>query len=113
MGTLTKNTVRKRAEDLAFIKGRSRKRVNKNDFEEAEQELTGRRRLEPKSTPAEQLTEEDRWNPVPESKGRKDQPQSAPDEQTFSEKLVKEGVAEAEHDQMVRATRQSLRRDRR
>ena len=36
---------------------------------------------------------------------------SAPDEQTFAEKLVEEGVEDAEQDQMVKATEASLKRD--
>jgi hypothetical protein len=104
--------LRRRAEDLAFIKGRSRKRVQNTDFVEARQEIGGRERLAPKSTAAERLPEEDRWKPVPESRGRKIRPKMAQDEQTVTQHLVEEGVAEAEHDQMVRATRRAFRRDR-
>jgi hypothetical protein len=35
----------------------------------------------------------------------------APDEQTVAEKLVDEGVADAEHDQEIQATRNEARRD--
>jgi len=35
----------------------------------------------------------------------------ASDEQTFSEKLFDEGVADAEHDQEIEATRDAARRD--
>jgi hypothetical protein len=36
----------------------------------------------------------------------------ADDEQTFAETLVEGGVEEAEHEQMVEGTRESVRRDR-
>jgi len=52
-----------------------------------------------------------RWEPVGESIGKEGTKIPPSDEQTFAEKLVEEGVEDAEHDQMAKATRQSLRRD--
>jgi hypothetical protein len=48
---------------------------------------------------------------MPGSQGHQVENVPPADEQTFAEKLVAEGVEDAEQDQMVRATRQSLRRD--
>lgn len=110
LGTVTKAMVRKRAQELAVIKGRSRHQVLDSDLEEARLELT--REGGPEPTPAEQLPEESRWEDVPESTGKQTPTMPAPDEQTFAEKLVEEGVEEAEHEQMIEATRQSLRRER-
>ncbi len=109
---MTRKMVRRRAGQLAFIKGRSRKKVLESDFKEAQAELTGKERLEPNPTPAEQLPEDARWRPVPESAGRKAKTRPAPDEQTVNQELVEEGAADAEHDQMDKATRAALRRDR-
>jgi hypothetical protein len=110
LGTVTEAMVHKRAQELALINGRSRKQVLDSDLDQARRELTGQERLVPEPPPAEQLTEENRWEAVPDDTGAKAPTVPAPDEQTFAEKLVEEGVEDAEQDQMVRATRQSLRR---
>lgn len=110
LGTVTEAMVRHRARELAFINGRPNQ-VLDSDLDEARRELTGEERINPPPTAAEQLTEEQRWEPVAESIGHKVPVVPAPDEQTFAEKLVEEGVEDAEQDQMVKATRQSLKRD--
>lgn len=110
LGTVTEEMVRQRAKELAIINGRSARQVLDSDIEQAKRELTGEERLNPPPTPAEQVAEEDRWEAVPESVGQKAPTVPAPDEQTFAEKLVEEGVEDAEQDQMVRATKASLKR---
>ena len=112
LGTVTQRMVRERARELAIIAGRSEHDINETDFEQALRELTGAERLTPTSTAAEELTEDARWDPNPQSSGSQAPTVPAPDEQTFAEKLVEEGVADAEHDQMVQATKQSAKRDR-
>lgn len=112
LGTVTEEMVRRRAEELAVINGRSKHQVLESDLAQAKRELTGEERLNPETTPAEQVPEENRWEPVAESEGHQAETVPAPDEQTFAEKLVEEGVEDAEQDQMVRATRESLRRER-
>ena len=112
LGTVTKAMVRQRAEELAVINGRSRHQVLDRDLEQARRELTGQEGLVPEPTRAEQLPEEDRWESVPESAGGQAPTVLAADEQTFAEQLVEEGVEEAEHEQMLEATRQSLGRER-
>ena len=109
LGTVTKEMVRKRAKELALINGRQQ--VLDSDFEQAKRELTREEHLTPEPTAAEKLPEESRWEPVGESVAKEGPKVPAPDEQTFAERLVEEGVEDAEHDQMTRATRQSLRRD--
>jgi len=99
----------KRAKELALINGRQQ--VLDSDFEQAKRELTREEHLTPEPTAAEKLPEESRWEPVGESVAKEGPKVPAPDEQTFAERLVEEGVEDAEHDQMTRATRQSLRRD--
>ena len=58
----------------------------------------------------EQVPTSERWDPVPGTAGHQAVSVPAHDEQTDSEKLIEEGVAEAEHEQMVEGTRESLRR---
>jgi hypothetical protein len=112
LGTVTEEMVRKRAAELALINGRPPGQVLDSDLNEARRELTGGERLVPEPTPAEELTEDQRWEPVPESTGKEAPTVPAPDEQTFAEKLVEEGVEDAEQDSMVQGTRQSQHRDR-
>ena len=109
LGTVTREMVRKRARELALISGREQ--VLDTDLEQAQRELTREEHLTPEPTPAENLPEDRRWEPVPESAGKEAPKVPAPDEQTFAEKLVEEGVEDAEHDQMTRATRESIRRE--
>ncbi len=66
----------------------------------------------PEETPAEELTEDQRWQPTAESTGHQVPATPASDEQTFAEKLVEEGLEDAEQDSMIQATRQSQHRDR-
>ncbi len=111
LGTVTEEMVRKRASELALINGRAPDQVLDSDLDQARRELTGEERLNPEPTAAEEIPEEDRWAGVAGSTGHKAETVPAPDEQTFPEKLVEEGVEDAEQDQMVRATKESLKRD--
>lgn len=112
LGTVTREMVQQRARELALINGRSGHQVLDSDWAQAKRELTGEARLNPPATAEESLAESERWDPVPESSGHQVPSVPTPDEQTFAEKLVEEGVEDAEQDQMVRATRESLRQER-
>lgn len=112
LGTVTEEMVRERAGELAVINGRSKHNVLDSDLELARRELRGDEQLNPETTAAEQIPEEERWEPNTGSAGTKAETVPAPDEQTFAEKLVEEGVADAEHDQEYQATRASLKRER-
>jgi hypothetical protein len=103
--------VQQRASEIAVINGRRADQVNQSDIAQARLELSGHTGLELQSSPAEQLPEDRRWDPVAESQGKEAPTVAPPDEQTISEKLVQEGVDDAEHDQMIRATRESLKRE--
>jgi len=111
LGTVTEEMVRKRAAELAIINGRSSHDVLDSDLDEARRELTGKQRLTPEQEPAEELDEGERWDPVPGSTGSSAPTVPAPDEQTFAEKLVEEGVEDAEQEQMLEGTRESIERD--
>jgi hypothetical protein len=111
LGTVTKEMVRKRAQELALINGRSPRRLLSSDLAQARRELTGEEGLNPRPSRDEELPESSRWQEVPESRGTKVPVLPASDEQEYFTKLVEEGVEEAEHDQMVRATRLARRQD--
>lgn len=111
LGTVTPEMVRERAREIAVVKGRNRENVIESDFEEALRELEGEERLNPTPTKAETLTEDQRWETTPDSTGKRTETVPAADEQTYSEKLVEEGVEDAEHDQALEAERESRRRE--
>jgi len=107
LGTVTQEMVRARAREIALINGRSPDHLSPLDFSQAKQELMGQNYVEPAE---EKLPTSERWDPVPGTPGHQAPSVPAHDEQTDSEKLVEEGVSEAEHEQMVEGTRESLRR---
>ena len=111
LGTITQEMVTARAREIALINGRSERQVLDSDLEQARQELLQSQNLDPGPSPAESIREENRWEVVAGSDGKAAPRVPAPDEQTFAEKLVQEGVEDAEHDQMVRATRAQNRKD--
>lgn len=111
LGTVTEEMVHQRARELALINGRSQDNVLGSDLEQARRELTGAAPADVPPAKLEQIPEDERWDPVPGSVGRQAPTVPAPDEQTSAEKLVEEGIEDAEQDQMVRATRESLERD--
>ena len=112
IGTVTRKMVRTRAVELAVINGRSAQEVSKSDWEQAKRELTGGPEIDPKEALLESAPESDRWNPVPGSAGHKVRVESNADEddegRSDNERLVEEGNAGAEHDQMRQA---NLKRD--
>jgi len=111
IGTVTEEMIAARAREIALINGRSPKHVQESDHAQARRELLGEETLAANETPAEQVPEGERWQPVEESLGRRAETFSPHDEQTDNEKLVEEGMSEAEHDLMVKATKEGLRRD--
>lgn len=113
LGTVTEQMIRDRASELAVINGRSKHNILDSDLEQARRELQGDERLTSETSAEEQIPADERWENNTGSEGTRAETVPAPDEQTFAEKLVEEGVADAEHDQEVQATRASLRRDQR
>jgi len=104
IGTVTRKMVRERAVELAVINGRSAQEVSKSDRDQAQRELTGEPDTDPKEVALESAPESERWDPVPGSTGHKarEAPSADEDEEGRSdnERLVEEGIADAEHDQM-------------
>jgi hypothetical protein len=108
IGTVTRSMVRERAVELAAIGGRSAQAVSKSDWQQAKRELTGEPDADPKEAVVESAPESERWNPVPGSEGHKVPVAPSADEdeegRSDNERLVEEGVAGAEHDQMRQAS---------
>ena len=109
IGTVTRGMVRDRAIELAVINGRPAQDASKSDWEQAKRELTGEPDLDAKEAILESAPESARWDPVPASIGRKLPAAGSEDEddegRSDQERLVEEGVAGAEHDQMIQAAR--------
>ena len=103
IGTVTRKMVRERAVELAVINGHSAPDVSKSDWEQAKRELTGDSDMEPKEAALEAAPEAERWDPVPGSTGHKVPVAPSADEddegRSDNERLVAEGIAEAELDQ--------------
>ena len=111
LGTVTQEMVLKRAREIAVINGRSQNNVLDSDLDQAQRELEGEDEINPPLSAEERVPEDKRWDPVPGSEGQQAPTVPAPDEQTDAEKLYDEGVADAEHDQEIQATRDQARKD--
>jgi len=114
LGTVTCKMVRKRAVELAIINGRSAHDVSKSDWEQAKRELTGELDEDPKEVVIDSAPESERWDPVPGSAGHKVTVVSGEDEddegRSDDERLVEEGIEEAERDQMLRAIKDATKK---
>ena len=112
LGTVTRGMVRERAVELAIINGRSAQDVSKSDWEQAKRELTGEPAMDPTEALLESVSESERLDPVGVPTGHKVPVATSEDEddewRSDKDRLVEEGIAEAEHDQMRQA---SLKRD--
>jgi hypothetical protein len=108
IGTVTRAMVRVRATELAAIDGRSPKDMMMSDFAQAKRELTGEPDLDPKETILESAPESERWDTLSGSTGHKVPVAASEDEddegRNDNERLVEEGIAGAEHDQMRQAS---------
>jgi hypothetical protein len=110
IGTVTRGMVRERSIELAAITGRSALEVSKSDWEQAKRELTGDESdVDMKESVLDSAPESERWNPVPGSIGQKVQVAASEDEdeegRSDNERLVDEGVGEAELDLRNQASR--------
>ena len=115
IGTVTREMVLARARELAIINGHSPDHVLESEFEQAKRELTGGSDIDPQEEALESMPESERWNPMPGSEGRQAPEFSDANEddegRSQSERLVEEGVQEAEHDQMLQAARAAGKKD--
>ena len=112
LGTVTRKMVKDRAVELALIDGRTAQEVLPSDWEQAKRELTGEPDMDPKEEILESAPESERWNPVPGSTGQKVQAAASEDEDTEgrsdNERLVEQGINEAELDQAKAASKRAL-----
>ena len=115
LGTVTSKMVRERANELAVINGRTAQEVSRSDWDQAKRELLGELNSDVKEAALEAAPESDRWNPVAGSVGHQVPAAPSDDEdaegRSDKERLVEEGIAEAEHDQMLQAARDPNKRD--
>ena len=111
IGPVTPKMVMGRADELAIIDGRWLHRASKSETEQARRELTGETDMDPEETALESVTESERWDPVPGSAGHKMPVAPSEDEdeegRSDNERLVEEGVEEAERDHMLQAARKA------
>jgi hypothetical protein len=116
IGTVTREMVEARANELAAIAGRVPLQPSEVDYEQAKRELTGESDIDVQEAVLESIAESERWDPVPGSTGRHAPESFGEDEdsegRSESAQLVEEGVKEAEHDQMLQAARAAQERDR-
>ena len=109
--------VRERARELALIEGRVPPQVLQADYEQAQRELTGGADPDPQAAVLESAPESERWDSMPGSTGHKAPESPSEDEddegRSEGEQLAEQGVAEAEHDQMLQAARESAKQDKR
>ena len=116
IGTVTAEMVEARARELAVIAGRDHSQPSTVDYEQAKRELTGEPEIDEEEESLESAPESEGWDPVPGSTGHQRQDSLGEDEdsegRSESAQLVEEGIKEAEHDQMLQAARDALKRDR-
>jgi hypothetical protein len=109
IGTVTQAMVQSRATELAVIDGRLPGDATMSDFVQAKLELTGEPDEFSKEAVLESAPESERWDPLPGSTGHKAPMTASEDEddegRSDNERLVEEGIAGAEHDQMLQATK--------
>jgi hypothetical protein len=115
LGTVTRKLVRARAAELAVIDGQLSSAATNDHFAQAKRELTGEPDMDPKSALLESAPESERWDPVPGSTGRKVPVAPSEDEddegRSDNERLVEDGIAEAEIDQSFQATKAAAKED--
>jgi len=115
IGTVTREMVQKRAAELALINGRTSTDVSQSDWDQAKRELTGEPEMDPKEAILESAPESERWDPLPGTPGHQVAESSSEDDddegRSLGERLVDEGLKEADHDQMLQAARDAEKQD--
>lgn len=109
VGTLTEQTVEERAREIAVTNGRTARRANQADQEQARQELTHAEAED------DQIPEDARLGDTPPgtSHGSAARKFEATDEQEIGTQLVEEGAEEANHERMMQANALSRQKDER
>ncbi|HEY8932527.1 MAG TPA: hypothetical protein VIM44_04355 [Rariglobus sp.] len=109
---ITEDAIDQRARELAQIAGRSPDTITDEDRQRAHTELSGETLPETTLTDADGTTALTRDPSEPPSDtGLHVQQQNEPETQQIAERLVLEGVEEAQHDQMLAAARERRRKE--
>jgi hypothetical protein len=105
-GEITADEIEQRAREIARINGRGEDDVYSEDREQARAELAGEDLPDTSVEDQESIgtLSRDPSNP-PAIRGRSATTNEGPDEEKALEKMVLDGVEEAQHDQMVEASR--------
>ncbi|HEX4342795.1 MAG TPA: hypothetical protein VH255_05365 [Verrucomicrobiae bacterium] len=114
IGSVTPEMVKKRAEELAVMDDRRAREASKADRAEAKAELTGESEDETEAA-LEDAPESERWDAVGGSAGGKVATAPSEDEdeegRSDNEKLVEEGMGEAEDDIKLQAAKNAAKRN--
>lgn len=108
LGTVTREMVQKRARELAISDGRDE--VTQRDFIQARRELIGAGT--PAADEGEEVASAAGWDPSPGTIGHRAEGQEVDDEETVAERLMSEGIEEADHDERVESGRETRRQGR-
>ena len=110
LGTVTEEMVMKRAKEIAVTNGRNGNDYTQNDFDQARRELVGFPDTD--ATEMEQSAPDTgSWLGEAGDRGQSAPVRPARDEQSFAEELVKEGVEEATHHQLLVGNQSSREQD--
>ena len=114
--SVTRKLVRERAIEVAGEHGRSAQDASKSDWDQAKRELLGAADPDAKDVLLGAASEAERWDPLPGSAGHQATVLPGDDEddegRSNAERLVEEGIAEAEQDQAIRAAKDATKNDR-
>ena len=108
IGTVTPAMIEARARELARINGHDSLKPTEGDYQQAKRELTGEEEIDPQEENLESVPESEAWDPLPGSTGRQAADSLGEDEdaegRSEAAQMYEEGIDEAEHDQMLRAS---------
>lgn len=104
LGTVTRQMVEQRARELAVINGRESRHFTEDDWVQAKHEMIGDQDQE-ETQPEESVVGLTRWDEDPGTSGHHVENNLPQDEQTLAERLVHEGLEEANHDQMLNGSK--------
>jgi hypothetical protein len=107
LGTVTEAMVVRRAKEIATINGREPDQYTQDDYNDARCELTGVRETDEAADENRGVPATGEWLADAGGRGGKVPARNAGDEQQVSEELVREGVDEATHNQMLAGNRAS------
>jgi hypothetical protein len=107
LGTVTRDMVVQRAREIAIINGREPNHYTRDDFLEAKRELTTEDADVYENGEDDPLNALTTWDEEPGSSGHEVDHTEPSDEQIVGERLIGEGLSEAEHDTMVEGAKRN------